>query len=297
MPLDAVIPPAITPGDTIGIVAPSSPFDRAAFDRGVAVIRDRGFRVTIPESVFDTRGFLAGDDPSRAEAFNRLVVDPVIKAILCARGGYGSSRILPLIDFEALRSHPKIIAGFSDITFILNAVFSQSGLQSLHGPLVTTLDQLEGADSLFAAMTGASIRALNAEGGVVLRGGRGTGRVVGGNLTCFCHLVGTAWQVPLSGRILLLEDRGEEPYRVDRMLTHLKQTDGFDTLAGIAIGGFDDGGRLEKAMLGVFRDAFRHADFPVVSGFPVGHGDRNLTVPIGRTATLDANARELRFHR
>ncbi len=296
MPIDAVIPPAVKPGDTIGIAAPASPFDRAAFERGVAVIRDRGFRVTVPESVFDTRGFLAGDDPSRAEAFNRLVADPEIKAILCARGGYGSSRILSLIDFEALRAHPKFIAGFSDITFILNAVFSQSGLQSLHGPLVTTLDQLDGADSLFAAMTGSSIPALRAEDGVILRKGRGTGTVVGGNLTCFCHLLGTAWQVPLTGRILLLEDRGEEPYRVDRMLTHLKQADDFDNLAGIAIGGFDDGGRLEDAMLGVFRDAFKNMDIPVVSGFPVGHGDRNLAVPIGGMATLDAKARELRYH-
>ncbi len=292
---NVLLPPPVRPGDTIGVAAPASPFDREAFDRGVAAIAARGFRVRVPESVFAARGFLAGPDRQRADAFNALTADPDVRAILCARGGYGSMRILPLVDFGPLRRHPKYVVGFSDITFLLNAIYERCGLAALHGPLVTTLEDSDNGAALFSALTGGPPPVIESGAEAPIRGGVGRGPVVGGNLTCFCHLLGTPWQVRLAGRILLLEDRGEEPYRVDRMLTHLKLAGGFERLAGVAIGGFDDRGELDAAMREVFEDAFRGLGFPVVAGFPVGHGPCNRTVPIGRQAVLDGHEMTLRF--
>ncbi|MFZ7125296.1 MAG: S66 peptidase family protein [Desulfobacterales bacterium] len=293
MPRKTLIPAPLKPGDLIGIAAPASPFERAAFDRGVDAIRRKGYPVRIPEGVFRDSGFLAGTDRQRADILNSLFADPQVKAILCARGGYGSLRVLPHLDYDSVRSRPKHVAGFSDITFLLNALYSECGLAGLLSPLVTTLDGEESSDALFSALAGNGPECIRAESGAVISPGKAAGVVLGGNLTCLCHMIGTPWQPDLRRRILILEDIGEMPYRLDRMLTQMRLAGCLEGLAGVALGGFDDTGVIAGPLMEVFQDAFADLGIPVVTGFPVGHGRRNLTVPIGRKAVLDAESMSL----
>ena len=218
-------PPRLGPGSVIGIAAPAGPVDPERLRQGVAVLNALGFDVVVPEALSAAQGFLAGSDAHRAHALNHLFADPGIHAVMCARGGYGSLRILPLLRYELLAASPKVIIGFSDITALLTAVSLRSRLVVFHGPVVTTL--ADASPKTVAGMLDAIASdrplVLRPEGAVPLRPGRTSGPVCGGNLTTLCHLIGTPFAPRFRHRIVFLEDRGEAPYRIDRMLVHLKR--------------------------------------------------------------------------
>ncbi len=280
----------------IGIAAPASAFDRGLFERGAAALREMGFAVAAGEAVFEAHGRFAGGDAARASELNRLFADPAVDAILCARGGWGSMRILPAIDYRAIARRPKPFVGFSDATALLAALEARCGCPVFHGPMATTLADAgeETRAGLAAALRGEGPREIPLGGARVLRGGRAQGRIAGGNLTTLCHLLGTPFAPRFDGRILFLEDCGEAPYRIDRMLTQLRLAGGFAGVRGLLLGRFTDCGDPEE-VLAAAAEAVAGFDFPVVAGVAAGHGEPNLTIPFCAPARLDADLPALAF--
>ena len=289
-------PPRLKAGDTIGIAAPAGPFETDLFDQGMDVLRDMGFKVHVPEAVFQREGFLAGPDTTRAKVINTLFADRGIQGIICARGGYGSTRVLPHLDWDVVRRHPKIFVGFSDITVLHCALLDQAGLVTFHGPMGTTLAKMDATSlGVFSqVLMGDRPLILSPSEAVTLCPGEATGMVVGGNLTMLCHLVGTSYQPAFKGRILFLEDVTEAPYRIDRMLVQMALAGCFENLAGLVLGQFENCGDAE-AIHAVFRQVFDPMGIPVAAGFPIGHGAENATLPMGIEARLSTHPPQLAY--
>jgi muramoyltetrapeptide carboxypeptidase len=288
----------LSPGATIGVVAPASPFDKAKFEQGLAVLQDMGFKIVIPDGLFENDRYLAGSDQHRADQVNRYFRDNAIEALVCARGGFGSMRILERLDFEVIRQNPKIVVGFSDNSALLWGLYCQCGLVTLHGPTVTTLAAADVStrDSFYDGLTSGRTQSLAVSKGAALRSGKAFGPVAGGNLTTLCHLVGTRFAPVFKKHIVLLEDRGEAPYRIDRMLSQMKLAGAFDEIAGLALGAFDACGAMSD-IYAITADIFTEMAIPILAGFEVGHGQRNLTFPLGVEATLDTDKGQLAFDR
>jgi muramoyltetrapeptide carboxypeptidase len=293
-----LLPQRLRPGSVIGVVAPASPFARDVLERGLRVLREMGFDVCFSEDLFDSCGYLAGLDEHRAAAFNRLIVDPKIDAIMCARGGYGSLRILPLLDYVRMTEHPKVVIGFSDVTALLWALYSRCGLIGFHGPLVTTLADAAPADrrALWNAVASEGHLRLCFETASAIRPGRTCAPMAGGNLTTLCHLLGTPYAPAFRDHIVFLEDRGEAPYRLDRMLTQMKMAGCFDGMQGLVLGSFEDCGAREDVWR-IVMEVFGDAEWPILAGVDAGHSGPNVTIPLGVEAALDAEGRTLVFKR
>ena len=296
--LTLIKPPSLRPGDRVGVLSPASPCPAQELEAGCVILKKLGLEVVSHAGGESFQpDYLAGSDEYRASRFNEFVQDPEIKGILCARGGYGSLRILPDIAYEQLRATPKSLVGFSDITALLLACHVKTGLVCYHGPTVSTLatsDQ-ETIESFWRALSSnATVELLFAEA-VCLRLGRCEGPVLGGNLTTLIHLLGTSFLPSLSSAILFLEDRGERLYRVDRMLTQLIHTGLAQEISGLILGDFSENGPRDE-LNDLVQERFASASFPILSGAPVGHGRRNLTLPLGLPATLDAGAGTLTYH-
>jgi muramoyltetrapeptide carboxypeptidase len=290
------LPRALKPGDTLGIVAPASPFDRPSFDSGVQVLESMGFQLVVPTDIFDAHGYLAGSDRQRAALLKRQFADPNIDGIICARGGYGAMRILPLLDPDTISRCPKVFVGFSDITVLLGFLVDRCRMVAFHGPTVTTLgdgDPLT-RDRLLSAVTQTAPLSLAAASNQVIQSGSSTGRFLCGNLTLFSHLTGTPFQSDFNGSILLIEDQGEAPYRIDRMLTQMMLAGCFDGLAGLALGTFADCG-AEATIQHIVADRLGGLNIPILGGFDVGHAAVNMTLPVGLPVTLDTDTRTLTF--
>jgi muramoyltetrapeptide carboxypeptidase len=292
-----LLPPRLRPGDTIGIAAPASPFDRSKFDEGVGILESMGFRTFVPDDLFKKEGYLAGPDFHRAGIVNRLFADPSIKAIACARGGFGSLRMLSSLDFRTILEKPKIFIGFSDITAVLSVLYTKCGLVTFHGPTVATLSDVtpETKRAMLLALTSEIPPEVRPQKGVTLRPGSALAPVMCGNLTTLCHLVGTPFEPCLKGHILILEDRGEASYRIDRMLTQMKIAGCFDGIAGLVLGSFESCGPINE-IFEIVDNIFNEDSIPILAGFDVGHGRNNFTIPLGIHATLDAVNHSLTFH-
>lgn len=295
-PSAAVVPPRLQSGDTVAVAAPAGRFDRRALRAGLRLLQSAGLQVKVPEAVFSARGRFAGSDRQRADLLMRLAADSQVKAIFCIRGGYGAMRILPLLDFEAFRRHPKIIIGFSDISALLAAVHRRCALVTYHGPLVTSLagSSADSIKAFFQALFTSEPLPLRARAGGEIKSGRATGPVLAANLTTLNHLLGTPYEPRLEGRILLLEDRAEAPYRIDRMLTQMKLAGCLEKIAGLGLGSFTSCGR-ERQLFDIVGELLAGSRFPILARLPFGHGKRNLTIPIGQAATLDTERRTLSF--
>ncbi len=291
-------PPRLKRGDTIGIVAPASHFDLEKFNRGIAVLESMGFNTSVPEKLFTKKGYFAGSDLERAEMVNRYFADTNVKAIMCARGGYGSIRILSLLDYKTIQKNPKIFIGFSDISALLSTLYSRCRIVTFHGPTVTTLGNSDNRtkDSLLSMMTSGEKPEIAMERGITIQPGSASGPVLGGNLNTLCHLLGTPFQPDFKGCILFLEDRGEAAaYRIDRMLSQMKLAGCFNGLAGLILGNFEDCGDTDE-IIRIAGDVFKDDKIPIIAGLAVGHGKRNLAIPTGLNATLNADLKVLAFH-
>ena len=296
MEKEIIIPKALKAGDKIGIAAPAGPFEIEKFERGLAVIGEMGFVPVVDDDIYKRDRHLAGPDRHRARHLNRLFADDAIKAIFCARGGFGCLRVLPFLDYDQIREHPKTLVGFSDVTALLVTLARRCGLAGVHGPVVTSLGMAdtESKARLQQVLTAAVPPDLAPGDPVVLRAGRARGVLTGGNLATLCHLVGTPFAPDFSGRILLIEDVNEAPYRIDRMLTQMRLAGCFDNVAGLALGAFEGCGP-EKEIWEVVADVFADFKGPVLGGFEIGHGTRNLAIPVGLNAELDADEGTLKF--
>jgi muramoyltetrapeptide carboxypeptidase len=288
-------PSRLNPGDTIGIIAPAGPFDPELFQKGVAALETMGYRIYKPKGLTKSDRFLAGSDQHRAGLLNDMFADPAIKGVFCARGGYGSLRILDLIDYDLIQQNPKVFVGFSDISALLWVLENTCGLTVFHGPVVTMLgrENAETAAGLETAVTAVTPMEISGAGAVI-RAGTGQGVVRGGNLATLCHLLGTRHAPHFRDSMVILEDVGESPYKVDRMLCQMRMAGCFDGMAGLALGTFFDSGE-EGDILDVFKDIFKDMDIPILAGFNIGHGIVNLTLPFGIPAVLDTVSRSLSY--
>ncbi len=297
MKLKNLKPPRLKQGDTIGIVAPASHFDLEKFNKGIDLLESMGFNTSVPEKLFNKKGYFAGSDLERAEMVNRYFADTTIKAIMCARGGYGSIRILSLLDYKTIQKNPKIFVGFSDVSALLSTLYSRCRLVTFHGPTVTTLGNSDQKtkDSLLSMITSGEKPEIAMESGITIQPGSASGPVLGGNLTTLCHLLGTRFQPDFKSCILFLEDRGEAPYRIDRMLSQMKLAGCFNSLAGLILGNFKDCGDTDDSIR-IADDIFKDNKIPMLAGLEVGHGKRNLSIPTGLNATFNADLKVLAFN-
>lgn len=289
-------PPPLENGGTVGIAAPASPFDREAFIRGVRAIEGAGYRVVYGEGIFSRDGYLAGSDRRRAEELEGLFADPAVKAVFCARGGYGSQRILPLLDAGAIRRAPKIFLGYSDITALHGFIGRECGLATFHGPLVTEMGAMDkGAlRALLSSLGNAAPWGELACGLEALRGGRGEGPIAGGSLSVFRATLGTRYAPVTEGRILFFEDRGEKPYAVDRLFSALRLSGALAGARGLLLGrfipptGWDGGdGAYQEEIRRIALDATDGCAFPVLAGFPAGHFTGSRCFPLGVRVAID----------
>jgi muramoyltetrapeptide carboxypeptidase len=287
---ESIYPRKMKKGAALGVAAPSSPFDDGLFEKGLSILTSMGFKVEVTPGIRERDLFLAGTDEHRAALLNALFKDPDVNGIVCARGGYGAMRLLDRLDYRMIRENPKPLIGFSDVSALLSAVHSRSGLVCFHGPVVTSLSTsdvktLKGFEDLLCG-SGCS---LKAENGRVVIPGRAEGLLKGGNLATLCHLTGTPYVPDFEGAILMLEDVGEAPYKIDRMLTQMKMAGLFNKIRGVVCGSFERSGDSVE-IESVFKRTFQDLDVPLAMGFPFGHGSENLTWAYGGKAVFDTDS-------
>ncbi len=306
-----VRPPRLGRGSRIALVAPAGPLlERDDITRAEELCRALDYEPVTGPHAGNRSGYLAGTDDDRLADLNAALQDERIDAVWCLRGGYGVTRILEGVDFEALVRRPKAIIGFSDITALLAGVTRHAGLVTFHAPVARSpmpgfsrrhfervLTVAGAAGQLEAPTVPSDMLVPRDDRVVTLRSGVAEGILAGGNLTLLQCLIGTPWFPDLDGAILVLEDTNEDLYRVDRVLAHLRAVGAFRGLAGIAIGRFTDCKRSTgdgafgfDELLGQY---FLPLGIPVAIGFPVGHIDAQWTLPLGVRARLDAGARTL----
>jgi len=280
-----IVPKPLKHNDTIGIAAPAASFNIEKLNDGISVLKKLGFRVDIPDSIFDRKRYLAGDDRQRAQTFESLLMREDIHAIVCARGGFGSLRMLPYFKIPEREIIPKRIIGCSDITSILNHVAFHYGWVTFHGPVITMLAEADNLtiESFYKALTQHLPELMPHSGNItVISKGRNQnvlGRLWGGNLTTLCHTIGTPYAYNLKEGILFLEDRGEASYRIDRMLTHMRLSGCFENVKGLLLGNFTDCGAMD-IIYEMILECFGN-DIPVYANYACGHDLPNYTFPIG----------------
>jgi muramoyltetrapeptide carboxypeptidase len=307
-----VKPARLNFGDTLGVIAPASaPGNPGNIDLGLAALEKLGFKVCPASNLRKRQGFLAGTDRERAEDLMRMFLDPAINGVVCFRGGYGTARLLPLLDYGLIRANPKVFVGYSDITSLHCAFLAKADLVSFHGPMVNS-DLLKPKVSEFALQSllrtvmqpqpaGSISASLRTKSTKAIAGGKATGPLIGGNLSILCASLGTPFQPSFKGAIFFIEDVNEEPYRFDRMLTQLLNAGLLQQVSGVAIGVNkrcrDPKARKAKeyrqSLEDVFRERLLPLGIPIVTGLPFGHVRHNATLPLGAQVLLDGEAGDL----
>jgi muramoyltetrapeptide carboxypeptidase len=306
------LPQRLHPGDTIGLIAPASaPPNPKSIDEAVAALEKMGFKVKLAHNVRKRLGFLAGSDRDRAADLMQMFADPKVHGILCARGGYGTGRLLSLLDYRIVRKNPKVFAGYSDITALHCAFLNEASLLTFHAPMATSdfvkveLPQFSRQSFLDVLMHprpfGGICNGYPKKTVSILRRGKVSGQLIGGNLAILCTMIGTRYEPSFRNRILFFEDVDEHPFRFDRMLTCLLNVGLLQQVAGIAIGvnthcedpRAKTAKEYRQTLADVFRDRLLPLKVPIVMGLPFGHTPYNATIPIGARATLDAEQGDL----
>jgi muramoyltetrapeptide carboxypeptidase len=295
--VSTIIPPALNKGDLLRVIAPSGALrEFSAFQRGVEIWRSRGYRVEIIPDIDQKWGYLAGKDKNRRNHLATAWENPECRGILCARGGFGSTRILENWNWQN-SEFPKWLIGFSDITALLWSLYKK-GISGVHGPVMTTLaDEPEWSiERLFDWVEGRTLPPLKGDG---WGGGVVSGILLPGNLTVATHLLGTPMQPNLDGVILAFEDVTEAPYRIDRMLTQWRMSGALSKVRGIALGTFTQceapANVPSFSVEEVLRDRLGDLEIPIISNLPFGHNGPNGILPVGIMATLDGDKGILSF--
>lgn len=306
-------PPRLQPGDPVLIIAPGSPpLSDEVTDKAIRRLTDAGFVVRVGTYARERNGFLAGLDSQRLSDLSEALSSPSIKAIFCLRGGYGSGRIINAAPFHDLVQHPKIFVGSSDLTSILCGYALDGQLMSFHGPTLQSLVDESCPqftwNSLIQTLTahpdalGSIIKSYTPAAPIeVLNPGVATGRLVGGNLSILVSLVGTRFFPALDDSIVFIEEVGETPFRIDRLLTQLLHLGAFQRVRGFALGLFERCGynaaeaSHKQTLRDVLIERLTPLGKPIVFGLPFGHVPFNTTIPFGALATLDGNAGDLRI--
>lgn len=302
----SVKPPRLRPGDVIGIIAPASaPSSVEKIEKGAVYFEKLGYRVKLGKNVKASHGHLAGTDAQRIADLNEMLRDPEIKAIFAVRGGYGTPRILPFIDYSALRQHPKIIVGYSDITGLQLAIFRKTKLITFSGPM-PGVEFWNNPDPyteehFWRLITSPCAGPLPQPAQLPLetrRAGTAEGILMGGNLSLITSSLGTPFIPGFRRSLLVLEEIDEEPYRADRMLTHLRNAGVLHAINGLILGHFtgcvpSDAKKPHLTMEQVLQEVVGWVKVPTVAQFQYGHIPQKLTVPLGVLARLNADEREI----
>lgn len=286
-----ILPPSCGPGDRVGVAALSGPVDPERLAAGVEALRRLGFEPVLADNALSRHGFLAGGDEERLAAFHRLIADPDLRAVFFTRGGYGVPRILSGIDWDLIARYPRAYVGYSDLTPFLTALVERLGLVSFHGPLVggelaRGLEPEEEA-SLLGALAGRYPVEQPFQGW--LREGSCEGPLLGGCLSLLSATAGTPWFPDLRGAVVFWEEINEAPYRVDRMLTHLRLSDNLAGIAGMIVGHVVDKGDA-SVWPALVDENLSGYSWPLAWGLPTGHVPQNWTLPMGLSARLEADS-------
>jgi muramoyltetrapeptide carboxypeptidase len=291
-------PPRLRPGDVIGVIVPASPVKNELLEKGIRYLEQCGYRVQLGRYVFRQNGYLAGLDKERAEDFNRMFRDRKVKAIFCARGGYGTPRLLPLLDYRAIRANPKIFVGYSDITAIQLAILRHARLVTFSGPMVAA-EMGKGLDpfteeKFWRMLTHSepfgNLARPDGEEYETISAGKASGPLIGGCLSLVVCLLGAPQFPNVNGSIFFVEEIGEAPYRIDRNMTQLREAGILKRISGFLLGQTidcipsDDTPSL--TITEVMRDMIRPLKIPALSGLDYGHGKVKYTLPLGVRADL-----------
>lgn len=306
-------PKRLQPGDTIAFINPSSAiYERAPYEIARDSLQALGFKVKEAPNLRARYGQFAGTDAQRAADVNAMFADPAVQGILALTGGSGGNRILPLLDYGLIRRNPKVVAGFSDITALINAIHVQTGLVTFHAPVgISEWNAFSVEHFRGTLVDGREMLLVNPQdrddnivpkGGRIttIRGGKARGPLVGGNLAVLTSLAGSPYWPKFDGAILFLEEINEYLYRVDRMLSTLKISGALSKIAGVVIGGFTnctpgDGNYGTLTLDEMFDDYFKPLNVPVYSGASFGHIKRKFTLPVGLPVEMDADAGTVRY--
>jgi len=287
-------PPRLREGDRIGILAPAGPVIQEELRPGLDYLESLGFETVCSPHLFEQTGYLAANDKTRLKDLHAMFRDRTVRAVICARGGYGSHRILENLDYSLFKQHPKILVGYSDITALSFALLKKAGMITIHGPVLRDLLKGGGRNAalLLKLMTSEELPTVTFPQGRPIHRGRAQGVVLGGNLSLMSHLLGTPFLPSFRGKILFIEEKGESLYRIDRMLTHLLLSGELQKCAGLMVGTFEDCGD-PAFVIDLVSERFSRLDMPVVTGLPAGHGEDNVPLPIGVRAVLDTGTMRL----
>ncbi|MFQ5847895.1 MAG: LD-carboxypeptidase [Candidatus Methylomirabilales bacterium] len=291
-------------GDRVAVVAPSGPVDPNRLKRGLRALRRMGLHVLEAPHLYDRWGFLAGRDEDRAEALREMFCREDVTGIFCARGGYGAGRILPHLDFGLIRRHPKVFLGSSDVTILHLALTQHAGLVTFHGPMVEPDFSRRGNPltrrSLRALILDGTAFAGTVGGRFLSRQKRIAGELTGGNLSLVTWSLGTPFAIETKGKVLFLEEVNEEPYRIDRMLTHLRLAGKLEGVKGIIFGQMVACAPRKPltsfSVADILARCADEADLPCFATFPSGHGRENVVLPMGGRIILEGQGkRSARF--
>jgi len=298
-------------GDTIGLIAPAGYVSEKALRESIENIEKLGFKTYYTESVKSKYGYLAGEDEVRAADLSHMFENDKVDGIFCIRGGYGVARMLRQINYNAIKANPKVLIGYSDITALHYAIYSQTGLVTFHGPVATSTFNEFSVDNFMKTVVNPEEKTIFSpadESGkgsdyrtYVIREGKAKGELVGGNLSIAVTFLGTKYDVDYKNKILYLEEVDERPYRVDRMLTHLYQAGKLEEVSGIALGVFSDcdskvgsaQGERSLSLQEVLYDKLYNLGIPVIYGLSFGHIENKYTIPFGINAELDVQNQSL----
>ncbi len=300
-------PPRLKAGDKLAIVAPGSYISEEELRDSINNLNQLGFETTYSEKILLQSGYFAGTDKDRAADLMEKFSDKSVKGIVCARGGYGCSRILPMLDYDIIRANPKVLIGYSDITALLYGIYKKSGLITFHGPVGTSTFNDYSVNNFNKVLLNPERTSLfqnstsgddeNVYGVTSIVKGKGKGRLVGGNLSIMVSLIGTNFDVDYSNKLIFIEEIGEEPYRIDRMLTQMIQSGKFENASGIMMGIFrkcevkkeSDLTPKSFTLMEVLQDRLSSLNIPVLYGMSFGHVKDKFTIPFGALAELDVD--------
>lgn len=294
-----IMPPPLQRGDSIGIIAPASAVDPSITQQAVALITQQGYIPVLGKAIYDQYGYLAGSDDARLDDVTQMFADPQIKAIFCLRGGYGSLRIVSRLDYRLIRRNPKWLIGYSDITTLLLAIYQQTGMLSIHGPMLAELPESNSTpwwQELWTMLEDPTrcITYPATKTAHYLFPGKAMGPVVGGNLSLLTASLGTPFEIDTAGKILFIEEVGEPPYRIDRMLTQLRLAGKLQLANGIIFGDFTKcdppRGKPSISLLEILAETTQLVDKPAYMGLPAGHSLPNFPLVIGAPTIIDATA-------
>jgi muramoyltetrapeptide carboxypeptidase len=282
-------PAPLRRGDVIGVVAPAAAVDERNLRAGVCALEDAGFRVRIGPAALRKHGYLAGTDRERAGDLYAMFRDREVKAIMAARGGYGSGRLLEDLDPRVFRDHPRIFVAHSDLTFLLNDLVQRAELVAFHGPMVASFHSQPAAMESLLAMLSGERGGWHQPIDDVVQPGTAEGPIVGGCLSVLVSMLGTPFAVATRGCLLFLEEVNEKPFRIDRMLVQLRQAGALEGVAGVIFGemvGCRAADNERVSVRDVVAEAFANVSYPVAYGLPSGHGRGSVTLPLGVRARL-----------